>query len=173
MNKILIGISGKMGSGKTTMTNALLDYFPDSRRISLADPIKELQNDIYNKLGLTMVGEKDRDLLIALGKWGRNKHPDFWLDALKKSFDSYDETMLICDDIRFENEASFFDANGILVRLTGLQRGANVDHNVNDPTETALDWYSFQYSIDNRRPLEHCTVDLIRYILKNTKSKEL
>ena len=74
-NKLYIGISGKMGSGKTTLSEGILNAGSSlsSTRVSLAAPIKRLQDNIYNDLGLELEGDKDRDLLIALGMWGRNR----------------------------------------------------------------------------------------------------
>ena len=79
-NKLYIGISGKMGSGKTTLSTAIMEAMDlSSTRVSLASPIKRIQDNIYRDLGIEMEGEKDRDLCIAVGLWGRGKDPDFWL----------------------------------------------------------------------------------------------
>lgn len=162
-NKILIGISGRMGSGKTTLSDALIKRLGGTK-VSLAAPIKNLQNMIYNNVSIDMEGDKDRDLLIALGKWGRSKHEDFWLNEVKHLINTLDDIVIICDDIRFPNEAKFFKENGILMRINGEQRGINVDHNVNDATETALDNYPFDFYIDNRKSIEECVTDALMCI---------
>lgn len=152
MSKLYIGISGKMGSGKTTLTNGLMETLSsfECERISLAKPIKDLQDNIYNELGLTMEGEKDRPLLIALGKWGRSKSASLWLDAAIRKFEESKAEIVICDDVRFENEAEWFAENGLLMRLTGDQRGSNVDETRKDDiSETALDEFDFKNIINN------------------------
>ena len=170
-DKIIIGISGKMGSGKTTMTNAIIESL-GGVRVSLAKPIYDLQETIYDQLGIVLEGVKDRDLMIALGVWGRNKNPDFWLNQLDNFIEKTEHKIIICDDIRFPNEADYFRNKGIVVRLHGLQRGPNVDHNVNDITETALDEYQFDYYMDNRRSMEHNKVDIVNLINKAIKDMD-
>lgn len=162
-NKILIGISGKLGTGKSTLANAIISQLGGTR-VSLAAPIKEVQDMIYRKLNLTMEGEKDRDLLIALGKWGRSKHENFWLNEVEHLIDTLEDIVIICDDIRFPNEAKFFQDNGVLIRINGEQRGVNVDHNINDSTETSLDSYPFDFYIDNRKTIEECVKDALMCI---------
>jgi hypothetical protein len=160
MQKLLIGISGKMGTGKSTITNLLIEALGSDRaqRVSLAAPIYEAQDLIYDKYKLQMEGEKDRDLLIALGLWGRNKHPDFWLGQLARIIMESDREIIICDDVRFENEADFFNKRGFLFRIEGEQRGDNVDSKrKDDPTETSLDSYKFEHILDNTKsPADIC-----------------
>lgn len=169
----IIGISGRMGTGKTAISEGLIKMFADKKvvRLSMASPIKELHNLIYDKVPYKLVGEKDRDLLLALGKWGRSKSPDFWLNAFHETVVTMDADLIICDDIRFVNEAEYVKEHGILLRLRGLQRGPNVDKNINDVTETVLDTYNFPYYIDNRRPEENCIIDAYGYI--NRRLNEL
>ena len=165
-NKVIIGISGKMGSGKTTMTNEIIKSI-GGIRVSLAKPIYELQETVYSQLGIKLEGAKDRDLMIALGVWGRNKNPDFWLSQLDNYIETCEHDVIICDDIRFPNEAEYFKKKGVVIRLHGLQRGDNVDHNVNDVTETALDEYDFDHYMDNRRSIDQNAVDLINLIRRS------
>ena len=157
MNKLYLGISGKMGSGKTTLTNGLIGSLPHLKcaRVSLAAPIKNLQNIIYSELDLEMVGEKDRELLIALGMWGRSKSDTLWLDQATKKMKLTESDIIICDDVRFPNEAKWFTENGLLLRLEGEQRGDNVDESKkDDSSETALDDFNFKYYIQNTEGIE-------------------
>ena len=152
MKKIYIGISGKMGSGKSTLahniTKALRSM--DSEIVSLATPIKDLQRTIYKRLDLELPDVKDRPLLIALGEWGRGKYSSFWLDQAVKSMQRSKSEIVICDDVRFENEAKWFQDNGILFRIEGEQRGENVDMTLSgNSTETALDKFEFENIINN------------------------
>ena len=58
-----IAISGKMGSGKTTLTNEILRQLEvqnkQGERLSLADPVKEVARNYF----LMLAPEKDRALL--------------------------------------------------------------------------------------------------------------
>ena len=157
MKKLYLGVSGKMGSGKTTLTDGIIGALSSLKieRVSLAKPIKDMQNLIYDYLGTEIEGEKDRDLLIALGMWGRGKHPDFWLNTYLEKIKNIDADIIICDDVRFLNEATWFKENGLLMRIEGVQRGPNVDvSRATDETETALDNFDFEYYINNSDSME-------------------
>ena len=156
---LFIGISGKMGTGKSTVSKLIRKSLDKSVISSIASPLYKAQDLIYKEYGLTLEGEKDRDLLIALGLWGRNKSPDFWLEQFVKRAIEGRAEIVICDDIRFENEAKFFEENGVLIRLEGAQRGDNVDYSrADDKTETSLDNYKFKNVIINidKSPEEIC-----------------
>jgi len=148
MNKIYIGVSGKMGTGKSTVSNAIIAHLGGTR-IPLAAPLYALQDTIYTQCSIELQGDKDRDLLIALGLWGRSKSETFWLDQFIKTAEASKHDIVICDDVRFPNEADFFSKHGLLIRLEGMQRGANVDHNTGNKTEIALDDYVFENTISN------------------------
>ena len=154
--KLLLGISGKMGSGKSTISHMLKAAFGDTMKVeimSLSKPIYKAQDLLYKEYGLTLEGDKDRDLLIAIGLWGRGKSSNFWLEQMAKMITESDADVIICDDVRFENEADFFDRLGFLVRIEGKQRGNNVDRDkATDATETALDNYKFKNIVSNLLP---------------------
>lgn len=161
MKKLLIGISGKMGSGKSTVAHMLQAAFQASGKVeilSMASPLYKAQNLLYTQYSLTLEGDKDRDLLIAVGQWGRDKHPDFWVEQFAKQIVKSKADVIICDDIRFKNEADFFKSKGLLFRLEGEQRGENVDEDKSSNiTETALDDYEFDNIITNdKSPAEMC-----------------
>lgn len=174
MDKLYIGISGKMGSGKTTLSNTILSSLEGLKgaKVALADPIKRIQDNIYRDLNLKMEGEKDRDLCIALGMWARSKDPDFWLKQAIMDMKLLDADFVICDDVRFENEAKWFEKNGLLIRIEGLQRGPNVDHNVNNLTETALDDYNFPFYINNSVSAEETSMSALMVIAQYLGIKE-
>ena len=172
MSKLFIGISGKMGTGKSTISHMLKAAFQDTGKVdivSIASPLYKAQSMLYTEYGLTVSGEKDRDLLITLGKWGRDKNPDFWVEQFAKSVIGSDSEIIICDDIRFKNEVAFFEERGFLFRLEGSQRGDNLDlSKASDPTECALDDYNFDNIIDNNKtPAEICK-EIAEILLKRS-----
>lgn len=165
---MLIGLSGKMGTGKSTLAKYLMDKQPNSVIVKIAGLLYELQDMIYTKLGIKLEGEKDRPLLIALGMWGRDKDENFWTDIALKQAKERPEELVIIDDIRFPNEAKALeDAGGILIRIEGKQRGDNLTpESMNNVTETSLDDYNFKYRIDNSFSVEH-TLSQLENILTN------
>ena len=80
---MLIGITGRMGTGKTTATNALMELY-DFENLRFSKPLYDIQNYIYESLGLTLEGAKDRELLQYIGTdWGRKRDPDIWINRFK------------------------------------------------------------------------------------------
>lgn len=156
---MIIGLSGKMGSGKSTLANYIKDNSEQPTAVvKIAGVLYELQDMIYEELGLTLVGEKDRPLLIALGTWGRSIDENFWTSkALEIAIKMSNQGLIvIIDDIRYPNEAKAIeDAGGLLVRIEGLQRGPNINiEAMTNPTETALDDYPFAYRVSNLHGVE-------------------
>ncbi len=152
--KLLLGISGKMGSGKSTISHMLKAGFEMGDEkveiISFSKPLYKAQDLLYKEFGLALQGDKDRDLLISIGQWGRDIDPDFWVEQMAKCIVESDADIIICDDVRFRNEAAFFNKLGFLVRIEGEQRGDNVDTSKsNSITETALDKYKFDHVVSN------------------------
>ena len=167
MNKLFIGISGKMGSGKTTLTNNIIKALSSFKieNVSMAKPIYDIQNKIYEMTGETLEGDKDRPLLIALGMWGRDRDCDFWLSQAVTEMLSSSSDIVICDDVRFENEANWFKENGLLLRIEGEQRGDNVDNSRKDNiTETALDEYKFDNILSNKHEPQDITLMALKLI---------
>lgn len=155
MKKLLIGISGKMGTGKSTVSHLLKAVFSESAKVgieSLATPIYKAQNLLYTQYNIPLEGDKDRDLLLSIGKWGRDKNPDFWLEQFAKQVLKSKYDIIICDDVRMKNEADFFKKHGLLFRIEGEQRGDNVDPSkANNSTECDLDDYEFDNIISNNQ----------------------
>ena len=156
--KLFIGISGKMAVGKSTIAHLLQAALPNTFIGSMASPLYKAQDMLYKEYGMELEGAKDRDLLIMLGQWGRDKDPDFWLGQFAKDAIASEFDVIICDDIRFPNEANFFKKYGLLFRIEGEQRGDNVDASRStDITETALDNYAFDHIITNdKEPAMMC-----------------
>jgi len=170
---MLIGLSGKMGSGKTTLTNYLtkeLEHTYDIVHEKVAKDLYDIQNYIYKKCKLKLKGEKDRPLLIAVGEWGRDITPSLWTDLC---FDRVRELMkdknklIIIDDIRYPEEANALEeCGGILIRIEGTQRGPNINPEFsNRGSEIALDNYPFKHRISNLGTTEE-TLAQLEEILK-------
>lgn len=150
---MIIGLSGKMGTGKSTLANHIMNKYKSSTTVKIAGLLYELQDMIYSKLNMKLVGEKDRPLLIALGMWGRDQDQNFWTSKAMEKAKLLEliKDVIIIDDIRFPNEAqAILDNNGILIRIEGKQRGPNLTEDMmNNVSETALDSFPFENVIDN------------------------
>jgi len=192
MNKIIIGISGKIGSGKTTfatfLSNNLEKFNLPYRFINFADKLKEITYVLTGKNGYTQEEKQeflpDWNLTVGqiLQKLGTevmrdNFDKDVWVKSTLSEIRRDDKTQVfIIGDCRFTNEASFIkDCNGILIRINGDP--ANVRRNstrdLNHPSETGLDNYNgFDFvfennlSIDNLIQFSEHIADRINYQLK-------
>jgi ABC-type oligopeptide transport system ATPase subunit len=167
---MLIGLSGKMGTGKSTVANYLMEKEKDSAVVKIAGLLYELQDMIYSHLGMKLDGEKDRPLLVAVGMWGRDKDENFWTEKAINKAVSLPNKLVLIDDIRFPNEAKAIEsAGGILIRIEGLQRGPNITEEYKtNITETALDDYPFKHRVHNLGSVD-LTLSQVQEILNKYK----
>ena len=113
---ILVGISGKAESGKTTFANFLKENFEEKGQkvilINYGDMVKYIARQYYN-----WSGEKDkegRSLLQKIGTArGRKLDSLMWIKIVEKIIDvcSPDYDITIIADCRFPNELDYWDNN--------------------------------------------------------------
>jgi hypothetical protein len=120
---MLIGVTGKAGSGK----DAFAKYFIDQQRFAkyaLADPIKRMIEAGFNigpaawedravkEKEIEWLGRSLRYLAQTLGtEWGRMLvHPDIWLLLAEQR--RLQVNNLIITDVRFDNEAEWMLSKG-------------------------------------------------------------
>lgn len=154
----LVGISGKIGTGKTYLADLLVKAFhPLGMRISFADPVKrevaEAYNipleDCYSAEGkATVVKGYGKTVREILQWWGtdyrRAADPDYWTKAMGYTLDRITAAdLVVIDDVRFPDEARFvLDRGGFLARLDpfpGWKPSPFADHK----SELALDDFEF------------------------------
>ena len=148
--KTIVLISGKQGSGKTTITNELMKRWP-ARDLKFADVIYEMHDacrDILISRGIEMVNEvKDGHLLQFLGtEYGRKTFgEDVWVKIARNTI-SASESNFIINDCRFENEFDAFP-EALRVRLQcessiRKERAEMWRENTGHASEIDLDAYS-------------------------------
>lgn len=146
---IVIGIAGRMRTGKTTLAVELrnklqlhgynsvtIDSFAEELRWQVA---KSLWPKMPAPSARFLLAEREsenketiRPLMQALGEAKRKiVSPDYWVNALAQNHANEKTQVLIVDDVRHKNEADWvLRNNGILIRLnanekTLMDRGAN------------------------------------------------
>ncbi len=147
----IIGISGKMGSGKTTLAQGLIQYLSvkqglEIKSLKFADPLYATTAAIQKTLGLKE--EKDRALLQYIGSHYRETYgPYFWASLLERNLDTSNGSIIhIIDDLRYEQEYEVLnDLGAFLIRLDcpieerAKRMPEGIFKNLTHPSETALD----------------------------------
>lgn len=123
---MIIGLTGKMGAGKSTVLELIKSHVGSVRLVKFAQPIYDIQEFVYNRIARVYKPDssfiKDRFLLQFIGTdWGRNRIKEtLWLDLWKEDTLQYSGKgcLVISDDIRFDNEAlAVKEQKGIVVRV--------------------------------------------------------
>ena len=108
-----IAITGKMCSGKTTLSNYLCSLEPRFQVFSFAKKVKEVASDLFGMDPLI----KDRSLLTSLGQKMREIDPDVWINYVIKQTEGIDYCLI--DDLRYQNEYLALATNGWkIIQLT-------------------------------------------------------
>jgi len=157
----VVGISGKQGSGKTTLAKGLLSQVRCGHHVKFADPLYDMHEAIrgvLSKYGKELAA-KDGKLLQLLGtEWGRNTQGEnIWVDLtfnrIQQIAAKGEPALIVVDDCRFPNELSMFrdvafceDVGVLTVRLECDEskrkvRAEGWRDTTNHPSETALDGY--------------------------------
>jgi len=123
---MLVGICGKAGAGKDTIGDHMVDEY-GFEKISLADPIKRITQDIFVLDDYTVhdrvAREKDlpdwkgwsvRKLLQFIGTelFRENIDTEIWVKSLWLRVKKNPDKNYVVTDIRFPNEMEFFQDKG-------------------------------------------------------------
>ena len=159
---MLIGLSGKAGSGKTTVTKYLTRKGFGTRKF--ADPLKSMLADLLISQGVEpedtplflegelkevptelLGGKSPRHAMQTLGTdWGRGQlNEDFWVEAALRNPAQRD---LIFDDVRFLNEALAIRNRGGFVVNVLREDAPQVGRHL---SEDALTDFAFDFVIYN------------------------
>lgn len=175
----LILVSGKAGSGKTTISDylfheltnkfqtLLIEYSP------LAKPVKAIAENAFHWDGNK--DEKGRRLLQVIGtEAGREYNENIWVEYLENNVLSglFPPNFVLVDDCRFPNEIDYFAKNFVFdittirvkreMKAIGMNLGLD-----NHPSETSLPELDLEY-------LEYVPVKDLRYnfSIYNNSTKE-
>lgn len=125
---MLIGLSGLAGVGKDTAADILVrDH--SFTKVSLADPLKSICKEVFDFSYESLWGSSaernvpdlryglsPRHALQTLGTWGRDCHPDIWIEMALRRVRLLSKAVI--PDVRFRNEIlAIRKSGGKLVRL--------------------------------------------------------
>lgn len=169
---IIIGLSGKRGSGKDALAKKLIPL--GWERWSFAD---ELKRKIRDEFGLTVeqtdgdlkevptqyqneAGEflTPRDIMTLCGAYYRSIDPLYWVKiVMKRLNETSTQTLnavvetrkIVITDVRFPNEVKLLKQQGAVIARINRPPELNIykTARLNDWTETQLDNYTFDYVI--------------------------
>lgn len=146
----IIALSGRQGSGKTTLSKAL--GYPT---IKFADPLYEMHDqikDVLERYGYRQDrAKKYGPLLQYLGtEFGREQiGVDIWTSILARRLAALPFVNVCVDDMRFPNEFDMLKSRGaLMVRLEASEavrklRAEKWRPQVDHPSEVGLDGYKF------------------------------
>lgn len=131
-NRILVGITGRAGSGKDTFARLLaevsdqlveIDHFAEPLRQGLQAMLglsPEAFEPALKELPIPWLGVSPRRLMQTLGtEWGREMvAPDLWVTLAQRRRDHSHYDATIFADVRFESEADWIrDQGGTILRM--------------------------------------------------------
>jgi len=173
MPNILIVVSGKATSGKTTVADFIKEIVTDTevQKWSFATSLKQIAKDIFDWNGdkdiyyeniqvsdrtypliPIPIPDRGRQLLINIGGYFRNIRQSVWVDLIMKKISEYDRIHLekdnihCIDDLRFLNEISVVKKYNKCITIRIKRDSVSI---IDDQSENDLDNEIFDYYIEN------------------------
>ena len=106
-----VAITGKMCSGKSTLSNYLVKN-KNFTRLGYGDFVKKYAKEIFD------MKVKDRKLLQDLGQKLKEIDPNVWVKLLEKKLDSLEKKgidKIVVDDVRFPQEIKSLRQKGFII----------------------------------------------------------
>lgn len=165
---MIIGLSSKIGGGKTTLANLLHKRLPYFDHVAFAGVLKSIaylltdEHDQHSETGkntLNRFGITNGQLQQRLAGLRELVHPDVYVLACLSG-----RVNAIVSDVRYPNEARYIrERCGLLVRLLGSRTGSG-SRDPNHESETALDgWHDWDFVFDNSK----ASLDDLGYLADN------
>lgn len=173
---MILGFAGSMGSGKSTAISFLQKHTGRKvRLVKFAQPLYDIQEFVYDRIKSVHKRDasfvKDRKLLQWVGtEWGRGTISetlwvDLWKAEVAKLRHHYPEDILVCDDVRFDNEAGTIRSiGGKVIRITSkknLERITTANGIQNHSSEKGISDNLVDYELQNEYSMEKYRDDVM------------
>lgn len=180
-----IGIHGKFRSGKDEVAKYLARNYGYTR-YAFADEMKRAYFDLFEDSG-----GKPREGLVWFGQTMRERDPDIWVRKMFNEIESDAASWSVpplpaISDLRLPNEYDRLRSEGFtLIRVEcpehirmwrAIQAGDDVTtRDLASITETALDGYDFDYTLDNSGNLDelYTQIDGMMDLLRSSERRSL
>ncbi len=151
MKRIFLGFSGRSRHGKDSAASAIFEAFPGTKIYSISELI-------CAELGVKRAEVQDVRILQRHSHLRCENDPLYWARQIALAVERDEAPVSVLSNVRRWDEAEFYRSQGWrLCRVTALNPdgslyiGTNaLDHN--DPLETQLDRYNFEFHITARKP---------------------
>jgi hypothetical protein len=159
----ILGFGVTAQVGKDTAAEYIERRFPDAKRISFADRLKEVAQLLFGLsyeqcYGPVSVKEKidprygltPREIMQGLGQKMREIYPDIWIDTVFNitipQLEAVGFDKFVISDVRYPNEAKIIERNGgYLVKLERDAGGVSVG--AEHSSETAMNCFNDYFKI--------------------------
>lgn len=174
---MIIGLSGKVGTGKDTVANIIKDNYSNFKTVAFADKLKDITCKLlsidretiecYKREPIFISGFTIRTWLQRIGQLFRDEvNSEFWINKVINI-----QNDVIITDVRYLNEAEVIrKKGGILIRIN---RNINIDEHGTHPSEIELDDYNFDYIIDNNSSVKDLKLEVTNVLEHIFKDIEL
>jgi hypothetical protein len=168
----LIAFNGQMGCGKSTAIASLETAlgFPPTL-VKFAGVLYEMQETLYKMIEPVYKRPpgfiKDRKLLQWLGtEWGRGLDQDLWVSIWINKVSTALERgeYVVCDDVRYDNEAEIVKSlGGTIIKITSNRAAERIDTSAgikNHSSEGGINEKFIDFTIANDGSLQHYETSL-------------
>lgn len=177
----LIGLSGRMGVGKSTAIECIRDLQQNYvHLIKFAQPLYDIQEAIYRRINTVYKRPesfvKDRKLLQWLGtEWGRGQVSDtLWVDLWRTEahyiMENFSSHIIVCDDVRFDNEVEVIKSlGGTIILLESDKADSRIDTKTGiagHVSESGISLNKVDHVIQNNGSVDDLKKSLSSIILK-------
>lgn len=175
MKQILL-ISGKAGSGKDLVASML----PGWKRVAFADILKDQVSSEFDidrlsldtqagKAEVNHLGITNRRLLINYGTFKRSRDVNYWVKGVRYLITDNNWENIVIPDFRFPNEFEYLKKR--LPKSEYVIKTLLIDRNscirINDPTETSLVDFNFNFTIHNNSSIEELKKKVSSFSMDN------
>lgn len=165
----IIGFTGTMGCGKSTAIDCLKRFQKNEVfNVKFAQPLYDMQEFIYERIKFAYIRPetfvKDRKLLQWIGtEWGRDTiSKTLWVDLWKAAsveLNYYNPNgIIVCDDVRFDNEAETIRSlGGHIIKINSQKALDRITTNngiSGHQSEAGLDPTLVDYQVDNNGTIQ-------------------